>query len=105
MASRSLNSPTASLVAERVPLPVMHNVLTQEWKRVFARIEDLQNNLDYLEARLIELLRPEEPTGRVVRVPPEIAASSPFTQRLGTVNDRLEEMVVKVENLQRRLDV
>lgn len=91
--------------AERVSLPVERNVLGSEWKRAFSRIEDLQANLDYLQARLVEVLRDDDTPPRILHVSLAVSASAPFTQRLAALNDRLEELVVNVENLQRRLDL
>ena len=98
--------PRAELVrVERAPLPFRQNVLADEWKRVFSRVADLAANVGYLEARLCELLRPDETAARLVAVSPEVSASAPFTQRLAALSDLLEEQVCKVESMQRRLDI
>ena len=78
--------------------------LGEQWKRAFSTVDSLESNLGYLEARLHELLRPAE-AEPLVTLHPSAKGAAPFTQRLADLLDRLEEQVMKVESLQRRLDV
>ena len=78
--------------------------LAETWKRAFQISENMETNLSYLEARLHELLRDEGPLP-IIPADPAAAGASPFTQRLANLIDRMEEQVLRVESLQRRLDV
>lgn len=79
--------------------------LSESWKRGFRVLDEMEINLGYLEARLVELLRPEDKPLAIVRTEPAEAGAAPFTQRLATLIARMEEQLLRVESLQRRLDV